>query len=64
MKLKSKAWRTPRWSRNPGLSPMGWWRGKWVPISRPNSHPTFGKLLRMRNISDLILARSGPRAHA
>ena len=43
------------------LSPRGRWRGKGV-NSQPKSHPTFGMLpLRMRNFSDQILARSGPR---
>ena len=58
--MKLKASREPRWSRSLGLSPMGWWQGKRVPIPWALSYPTFGNPpLCMRNISDLILALSG-----
>lgn len=61
LQLNSKAPSAPRCFRSPGLSPTGWWRGRGS-NSQAKSHPTFGvPPLRMRNISDQILVRSGPR---
>lgn len=61
LQLNSKAPSAPRCFHSPGLSPTGWWRGRGS-NSQAKSHPTFGlPPLRMRNISDQILVRSGPR---